>query len=88
MTAASSSFLKLRRSAALAARAARSAGVFLGLSSSRAAEVRRVRVGSDLPATALDGDRPQLDSLGAYLPYDEIIEDHFMALSAAEPGRP
>ena len=88
MTAsASSSFLKLRRSAAHAASAVRAAGVLLGISP-REAEGSRVRVAGDLPATAFDGDRPQLDSLGAYLPYDEIIEDHFMALSAADPGRP
>lgn len=47
-----------------------------------------VRLAADLPATQLDGDRASLDSLGAYLPYDELIEAHFMALSAAEPGRP
>lgn len=48
----------------------------------------RVRHSAELPATQLDGDRAELDSLGAYLPYDELIEEHFMALSAAEPGRP
>ncbi len=47
-----------------------------------------VRHSAELPATQLDGDRAELDSLGAYLPYDELIEEHFMALSAAEPGRP
>ncbi|MDO5531904.1 TraC family protein [Sutterella sp.] len=50
--------------------------------------LRPLRLSRELTRTALDGDTPAFDTLGLWLPYDEIIEDRFVTLSTSRPGHP
>ena len=48
----------------------------------------RVKVSSELSGTGFENDLPDIESFGKYLPYDEVIDNHFVALSAADPAGP
>ena len=48
----------------------------------------RVKVSSELSGTGFENDLPDIESFGRYLPYDEVIDNHFVALSAADPAGP
>ena len=57
----------------------------LGLGS-RAPWKPRIKTSGELTGTGFEGDLPDVESFGRFLPYDGMVEDRFIALSAARPG--
>ena len=50
-------------------------------------EPSHIRPTGGMPATGFDGDELYIESLGRFLPYDTMLDNHFVALSSAEPGK-